>query len=542
MKKGISRPAIFDAMKGYTKEQFFKDVVAGIIVAVIALPLSIAFAMGAGVSPEKGIFAAIIASLVGGLLGGSRVQISGPTGAFIVITQSVITNYGTDGLVVSMILAGIMLILMGAFRMGKLIKFIPAPITTGFTAGIAVTIFTLEIKDFLGLPVESVPGKFIGKWQYYLTHLTDANYQAILLALLCIVILVVWPRINRVIPNSFVAIIVGTVIANVCRLDVPLLGEIPKSIGTPYVPVMEPQTIMDLVQPGFTIAILIAMQALLSAVVTDGIINHKTDSNVELMAQGTANIILGIFGCIPATGGVARGIASAKNGGRTPIAAIVHSIMLFLFLILLMPFIKLVPLCVLAAILIVVSYNMFNVRAMFAYRKAPKSDTAVLLCACVLTFAFDLVLAIEVGMILACFLFMKRMSEQSEIKGWKYYDNENDPESINLRQIPQHVRVYEISGPLFFGAADRIADITVKDFTKCLVIRMRGVPSLDSTAMGALDQLYERCKKAGVTIVFSHVNEQPMHTMEKAGFVEKIGRENFCGHIDDALERAANIN
>lgn len=534
------KPKFFAVMKGYTREQFVRDVVAGIIVAVIALPLSIAFALGAGVSAEKGIYAAIISSLVCGLLGGSRVQISGPTGAFIVITQSVILTYGTEGLAIAMVLAGAMLILMGACRMGKLIKFIPAPITTGFTAGIAVTIFTLELKDFLGLTPESLPVKFIGKWQYYLTHLSEVNYQSVLLGVLCIVILVIWPKINKTIPNSFVAIVVGTVIASVFRLDVKLLGEIPKSLGIPNIPRLDVQTVMDLVQPALTIAILIAMQALLSAVVTDGLVNSKTNSNVELMAQGLANIILGVFGCIPATGGVARGIASAKNGARTPVAAMVHSLMLFVFLIFLMPLIKLVPLCVLAAILIVVSYNMFNVKAMFGYRNAPKSDAAVLICSCVLTFAFDLVLAIEVGMVLSCALFMKRMSEESEVKGWKYYE-EDDPDSINLRKVPQHVRVYEITGPMFFGVADRIGEITLKDFTKCLVIRMRGVPSLDATAMYSLEKLYESCKAKGVVMVFSHVNEQPYKTMQKAGFVEKVGEENFCSHIDDALERAKGL-
>lgn len=531
------KPKFFAVMKDYTWEQFVKDVVAGIIVAVIALPLSIAFALGAGVSAEKGIYAAIISSLVCGLLGGSRVQISGPTGAFIVITQSVILSYGTEGLAVAMVLAGAMLIIMGACRMGKLIKFIPAPITTGFTAGIAVTIFTLEIKDFLGLTPESLPIKFIGKWQYYLTHLSEINYQSVLLGLFCIVILVVWPKLNKTIPNSFVAILAGTVIACVFRLDVKLLGEIPKSLGMPGIPAMDVQTVMDLVQPGLTIAILIAMQALLSAVVTDGLVNSRTNSNVELMAQGLANIILGIFGCIPATGGVARGIASAKNGARTPVAAMVHSLMLFVFLIFLMPLIKLVPLCVLAAILMVVSYNMFNVKAMLGYRTAPKSDTAVLICSCVLTFAFDLVLAIEAGMVLSCALFLKRMSEEAEVKGWKYYE-EDDPDSINLRKVPQYVRVYEITGPMFFGVADRIGEITLKDFTKCLVIRMRGVPSLDATAMYSLEKLYESCKAKGVVMIFSHVNEQPYRTMQKAGFVEKVGEENFCGHIDDALERA----
>ncbi len=531
------KPKFFAVMKDYTWEQFVKDVVAGIIVAVIALPRSIAFALGAGVSAEKGIYAAIISSLVCGLLGGSRVQISGPTGAFIVITQSVILSYGTEGLAVAMVLAGAMLIIMGACRMGKLIKFIPAPITTGFTAGIAVTIFTLEIKDFLGLTPESLPIKFIGKWQYYLTHLSEINYQSVLLGLFCIVILVVWPKLNKTIPNSFVAILAGTVIACVFRLDVKLLGEIPKSLGMPGIPGMDVQTVMDLVQPGLTIAILIAMQALLSAVVTDGLVNSRTNSNVELMAQGLANIILGIFGCIPATGGVARGIASAKNGARTPVAAMVHSLMLFVFLIFLMPLIKLVPLCVLAAILMVVSYNMFNVKAMLGYRTAPKSDTAVLICSCVLTFAFDLVLAIEAGMVLSCALFLKRMSEEAEVKGWKYYE-EDDPDSINLRRVPQYVRVYEITGPMFFGVADRIGEITLKDFTKCLVIRMRGVPSLDATAMYSLEKLYESCKAKGVVMIFSHVNEQPYRTMQKAGFVEKVGEENFCGHIDDALERA----
>lgn len=534
------KPKFFAVMKGYTREQFVKDVVAGIIVAVIALPLSIAFALGAGVSAEKGIYAAIISSLVCGLLGGSRVQISGPTGAFIVITQSVILTYGTEGLAIAMVLAGAMLILMGACRMGKLIKFIPAPITTGFTAGIAVTIFTLELKDFLGLTPESLPVKFIGKWQYYLTHLSEVNYQSVLLGVLCVVILVIWPKINKTIPNSFVAIVVGTVIASVFRLDVRLLGEIPKSLGMPNIPRLDVQTVMDLVQPALTIAILIAMQALLSAVVTDGLVNSKTNSNVELMAQGLANIILGVFGCIPATGGVARGIASAKNGARTPVAAMVHSLMLFVFLIFLMPLIKLVPLCVLAAILIVVSYNMFNVKAMFGYRNAPKSDAAVLICSCVLTFAFDLVLAIEVGMVLSCALFMKRMSEEAEVKGWKYYE-EDDPDSINLRKVPQHVRVYEITGPMFFGVADRIGEITLKDFTKCLVIRMRGVPSLDATAMYSLEKLYESCKAKGVVMVFSHVNEQPYKTMQKAGFVEKVGEENFCSHIDDALEKAKGL-
>ena len=423
-------------MKKYTKEQFVKDVISGIIVAIIALPLSIAFALGAGVSAEKGIYAAIISSLVGAFLGGSRVQISGPTGAFIVITQSVILSYGLNGLAVAMIMAGIFLVLLGVFKLGRLIKFIPSPITVGFTAGIGVTIFTLEVKDFLGLSPETMPTKFLGKWEYYLSHLNEVNWQSVVLALVCIVILVIWPRFNKKIPNSLIAIIVGTIATQLLNLDVKLLGDIPKSLGAPVVPELSFAMIQQLVAPSFTIAILVAMQALLSAVVTDGIINSRTNSHMELIAQGISNIILGFFGCIPTTGGVARGVQSAQNGARTPIAAIVHSVSLFVFLIVLMPFIKLVPLPVLAAILMVVSYNMLNVNVLIGYLKNPKSDLAVLICSCVLTFAFDLVFAIEVGLIMAAFLFMKRMSDATEVQGWRYINDENDPDSLTLRKVP----------------------------------------------------------------------------------------------------------
>ncbi|MDD6572514.1 MAG: SulP family inorganic anion transporter [Thermoflexaceae bacterium] len=534
-----------EALKSLNKNQLIKDIISGIIVAVIALPLSIAFAIGAGVSAEKGIYSAIISSLICGILGGSRVQISGPTGAFIVITQSVILNYGMEGLAVSMMIAGIILMLMGIFRMGKLIKFIPSPITTGFTAGIGVTIFTLEIKDFLGLEIASMPTKFVDKWHVYLDHLSEINYQAVLLGIVCIIILVLWPRINKTIPNSFVAIIVGTLLSQGLHLDVRLLGEIPKSIGMPHIPEMGIQMIIDLMQPGLTIAILIAMQALLSAVVTDGIISSKTCSNTELFAQGIANGVLGLFGCIPATGGVARGIASAKNGARTPVAAIVHSVMLFVFLILLMPLIKLVPLCVLAAILIVVSYNMFNVKAMFAYRKAPKSDLAVLVCACVLTFAFDLVFAIEVGMVLSCALFMKRMSDVTQVESWKYitdmdYEKDDEPE---LKDVPKGVLVYEISGPLFFAATDKMIYIqnSIREDTKVIILRMRSVPAIDATALNSLCDMQSMLRKRGITLIFSHVNQQPKMAFDKHGFTQVVGEENFCTNIDQALIRAEQI-
>lgn len=530
-------PKFFYTITHYSKEQFVKDLISGIIVAIIALPLNIAFALGAGVSAEKGIYAAIIASIICGLFGGSRVQISGPTGAFIVITQSVIAQYGLDGLAVAMMIAGIILICLGLFRLGRLIRFIPSPITTGFTAGIGVTIFTLEVKDFLGLSPESMPTKFVEKWAYYLSSLDEANIQSILLALVCIVILVVWPKINQKIPNSLVAIVVGTLAVQLLDLDVKLLGEIPKSLGAPVLPSTNFQMIIDLVTPGFTIAILISMQALLSAVVTDGLINSRSNSNMELIAQGAANIVLAFFGCIPTTGGVARGVQSAKNGARTPIAAVVHSVMLFVFLIVLMPLIKLVPLPVLAAILMVVSYNMLNVKTWISYLKAPKSDFAVLIASCVLTFAFDLVFAIEVGMIMSLALFMKRMADVTDVKVWKRIED-GTRYDLDLKEVPKKTTVYEINGPLFFGAADVIKKIAVDEKKNCLVIRMRGAGAIDATAMGYLNDLYEDCKKRNIQLVFSHVNEQPLALMKKNGFFEKVGEENFCPNIDSALKRA----
>lgn len=534
------KPKILTALKGYTKKQFFKDLIAGIIVAIIALPLSIAFAIGAGVSAEKGIYAAIISSLLCALLGGSRVQISGPTGAFIVITQTVLLQYGAKGLAVSMVIAGIMLMAMGVFRLGKLIRFIPAPITTGFTAGIGVTIFTLEVKDFLGLDIAQMPTKFFEKWAVYLENLKNVNYTSIVLGLLCIAILIVWPKINKTIPNSLIAILVGTVLVQVLDLDVKLLGDIPKNLGTPQIHIVDLQTFIDLISPGFTIAILIAMQALLSAVVTDGIIHSRTDSNAELFAQGVANIVLGIFGCIPATGGVARGVQSAKNGARTPIAAIVHSVCLFLFLLFLMPFIRLVPLCTLAAILIVVSYNMLNVKVLAGYLKAPKSDLVVLIISCVLTFAFDLVFAIEVGMVLSAALFMKRMSDVTNVSAWTEVP-EDSRYDIDFKVVPEGTAVYEITGPLFFGAADVLKKIAVDEKKKALIIRMRSVGTIDATALNYLDVLYEDCKKKDVQLIFSHANEQPLSVMKKAGLYDKVGEENFCPTIDVALERAKQL-
>lgn len=542
------KPKLFSVMKHYSAKQFFLDMKAGIIVAIIALPLSIAFALGCGVSAEKGIYSAIISGIIVAFLGGSRVQITGPTGAFIVITQSVIAGYGTQGLIIATIMAGVILILLGVFHLGKLIKFIPSPITIGFTGGIAITIATLEVKDFLGLELSSMPTSFLGKWQTYFSHITEINAPSLVLGLVSIVILVIWPKLNKTIPNSFVALVIGTAATYFFKLDVALLGDIPKTLSPVKIEGLSFDTFFSLMSPAFTIAILVAMQALLSAVVTDGMIHSKHKPNAELVAQGVANIVLGVFGCIPATGGVARSIANAKNGGRTPIALMFHSITLLAMLLFGMPLIRLVPRPVLAAILLVVSYNMFNLRAFLAYRKAPKSDTVVLVTSCVLTFAFDLVLAIEVGIVLACVLFMKRMSDVTDVSGWKYIrdthlpEEENDPEHISLKEVPKGTEVFEISGPMFFGAVDKLLRLkhqTMKKDTKVVIVRMRSVPAIDATAMNTLQDVTKDLADYGIAVIFSHVLEQPRSIMEKSGFIDIVGVDNFCENIDYALARAS---
>ncbi|MBR2408124.1 MAG: STAS domain-containing protein [Lachnospiraceae bacterium] len=544
------KPKLFSVMKHYNAKQFFLDMKAGIIVAIIALPLSIAFALGCGVSPEKGIYSSILSGIIVAFLGGSRVQITGPTGAFIVITQSVIAGYGTQGLIISTIMAGGILVLFGIFRLGKLIKFIPSPITIGFTGGIAITIATLEIKDFLGFEITKMPTSFLGKWSTYIANFSTVNWQALALGVVSVLILVVWPKINKTIPNSFVALVIGTAATYFLKLDVALLGDIPKSLSVAEFEGLHFDDLFHLMSPAFTIAILVAMQALLSAVVTDGMIHSKHKPNAELLGQGVANIVLGLFGCIPATGGVARSIANAKNGGRTPIALVFHSLTLLAMLLFGMPLIRLVPRPVLAAILLVVSYNMFNVKAFLAYRKAPKSDTIVLISSCVLTFAFDLVIAIEVGIVLSCVLFMKRMADVTDVSGWKYVrdthlpEEENDPEHISLKEVPNGTEVFEVNGPMFFGAVDKLLRLkhqTMKKDTKVVIIRMRGVPAIDVTAMNTLKDVTKDLMKYGITVIFSHVLEQPRSVMEKNNFFSVVGTDNFCENIDAALARAAAI-
>ena len=542
------KPMLFTVMKGYTKEQFVKDVVAGIIVAIIALPLSIALALASGVGPEQGIYTAIIAGFIISFLGGSSVQIAGPTAAFATIVAGIVAENGMSGLATATILAGIILIVMGLLRFGSLIKFIPYTITVGFTAGIAVTIVIGQLKDFFGITYAqgTQAVETMEKLKADVAFAGTVNWQAVIVGVVCLAVLIVWPKISEKIPGSLIAVIVGIVMVKGIGMHVNTIGDlytISNALPKPVMPDFSLETVGRMLPDAFTIAILAAIESLLSCVVADGMVNSRHRSNMELVAQGAGNIGSALFGGIPATGAIARTAAIIKNGGRTPVAGMVHAIVLLLVLVVLMPYAALIPMPTIAAILFMVAYNMCQWRTfVHLVKTAPKSDIIVLVLTFALTVIFDLVVAIEIGMILACLLLLRRMSEESEVKSWKYIEDENDPDSIMLRKVPKHVRVYEISGPMFFGAADRIATISVKDFTRCLVIRMRAVNALDATAMHSLEELYDKLSKKHIAVVFSHVNEQPMHVMQKAGFVEKVGSENFCEHIDEALERAAGFD
>ena len=542
------KPMLFTVMKGYTKEQFVKDVVAGIIVAIIALPLSIALALASGVGPEQGIYTAIIAGFIISFLGGSSVQIAGPTAAFATIVAGLVAENGMSGLGTATILAGIIVIVMGLLRFGSLIKFIPYTITVGFTAGIAVTIVIGQLKDFFGITYAqgTQAVETMEKLKADVAFAGTVNWQAVIVGVVCLAVLIVWPKISEKIPGSLIAVIVGIVMVKGIGMHVNTIGDlytISNALPKPVMPDFSLETVGRMLPDAFTIAILAAIESLLSCVVADGMVNSRHRSNMELVAQGAGNIGSALFGGIPATGAIARTAANIKNGGRTPVAGMVHAIVLLLVLVVLMPYAALIPMPTIAAILFMVAYNMCQWRTfVHLVKTAPKSDIIVLVLTFALTVIFDLVVAIEIGMILACLLLLRRMSEESEVKSWKYMEDENDPDSIMLRKVPKHVRVYEISGPMFFGAADRIATISVKDFTRCLVIRMRAVNALDATAMHSLEELYDKLSKKHIAVVFSHVNEQPMHVMQKAGFVEKVGSENFCAHIDEALERAAGFD
>ena len=544
------KPKLFSVMKTYTKEQFVKDIVAGIIVAIIALPLSIALALASGVTPEKGIYTAIIAGFLISFFGGSRVQISGPTAAFATIVAGIVAKNGMDGLIVATIMAGIILILMGLLKLGSLIKFIPYTITTGFTSGIAITIVVGQIKSFLGLTTDPSVNAIetVEKIEEIVHHIGTINWSAVIVGCVCLAVLIIWPMLPgflKKIPGSLVAVFVGIFMVSVLNMEVKTIGElytITSDLPKFQLPAFNLKTIGNVLPDAFTIAILAAIESLLSCVVADSMVNSKHRSNMELVAQGIGNVGSALFGGIPATGAIARTAANVKNGGRTPISGMVHSVVLLLILVVLMPYAGLIPMPTIAAILFMVAYNMSEWKKFVHLCKtAPKSDIIVLVLTFVLTVMFDLVVAIEVGMVLAALLFMKRMSEVTEVEGWKYIDDENDPDSISLREVPKNTMVYEISGPLFFGAADKILSINLKEKANVLVLRMRSVTALDATAMHSLEELYTKCKKKQITLVLSHVNDQPMRTMKKAGFDKMVGEENFCKHIDEALKRAEEL-
>lgn len=542
------RPKLFDVMKSYTKKQLIKDIISGIIVAIIALPLSIALAIASGVGPEQGLYTAIIAGFFISFFGGSRVQIGGPTAAFVVIIYGIVASYGTDGLIVATILAGIILVIMGICRFGSLIKYIPYTITTGFTCGIAVTLFIGQLKDFFGMDIASVPSEFLDKVIVYAKNISTINLTATLIGLLAVAIMLLWTKVTDKIPGSLVAIVVTTAIAYFAKLPVNTIGRVYGKLNSAFPSFHVPSITMNLIQqmisPAFTIAVLAAIESLLSAVVSDGMIGDTHKSNAELIGQGLGNIFSGFFGGIPATGAIARTAANVRNGGRTPIAGIAHCITLTIILLVLMPLAALFPMTTLAAVLLVVAANMADWSSFFRLCKnAPKSDIIVLVATFFLTVFFDLVVAIEIGVVLAALLFMKRMAETADIKAWKYTDSPDitPGEAEKLREIPHSISVFEICGPMFFAAADQLLGINSDHRTKAVVIRMRSVPAIDASAMKCLHELAERAKKKNIHLIFSHVNEQPMKVMKKDGFYELIGKKNFHENIVSALDYAETL-
>lgn len=539
------KPKLFEAMKSYNKQQLVKDIISGIIVAIIALPLSIALAIASGVTPECGLYTAIIAGFFISFFGGSRVQIGGPTAAFVVIIYGIVTDYGIDGLIVATILAGIILIIMGLCHFGSLIKYIPYTITTGFTCGIGVSLLVGQVKDFLGLDMGAVPSEFIEKLKAYAEHIATIDVTTLFVGLLALAIMIIFPKLTDKIPASLVAIIVTTIVVKLANLPVNTIGsvygELSHSLPMPTLPNVTFAMVQKLISPAFTIALLAGIESLLSCVVSDGMIGDKHNSNAELIGQGIGNIFSGLFGGIPATGAIARTAANVKNGGRSPIAGIVHSITLLLILLILMPTAALIPMTTLAAVLIIVAWNMCDWHAFFRLvKKAPKSDIIVLVGTFLLTVIFDLVVAIEVGIVVTSMLFMKRMAEVSDVKAWKYIEEPDvtEGEAEKLLSLSKEIRVFEISGPMFFAAADQLAYIDSKKYTKFLIIRMRSVPAIDASAMRALNALADRTEKKKIKLIFSHVNEQPLSVMKKDGFYDRIGAEYFRDDIVEAVNFA----
>ncbi|HEX2786420.1 MAG TPA: SulP family inorganic anion transporter [Ignavibacteria bacterium] len=543
-------PKLYTTLKSYTKQQFYKDVFAGLIVGIVALPLAIAFGIASGVSPEKGIITAIIAGFIISSLGGSKVQIGGPTGAFIVIVFGIVQKYGLDGLMIATILSGIILILMGFLKLGTLIKFIPLPIITGFTSGIAVIIFFTQIKDLLGLQIAELPSELLEKIPVYFENILSFNLPTVLLSTGSILMITVLPRFTKKIPATIIALVLGTAVAYFFNLNVETIsskfGVIANTFPSPSVPGITYDKIYNLIGPSFTIALLAAIETLLSAVVADGMIGGRHRSNMELVANGAANLVTPLFGGIPATGAIARTVTNIKNGGRTPVAGIVHSITLLLIMIFFGQYAGMIPLCVLASILVIVAYNMSEWREFIAQLKMPKSDVAVLITTFTLTVLFDLTIAIEVGMILSALLFMNRMAQVTNIGIIKREFDEGDAvetmENSNLN-IPDGVIIYEVNGPFFFGAASKFKEASriVNENVKVMIMRLRNVPAIDSTGLNTIEDFYDDCKKHNIVLILSALHTQPLFAAEKSGLIDKIGRENICGDIDDALTRARKI-
>lgn len=557
MKLFTFRPKLVDTLRNYSRADFMRDLMAGVIVGIVALPLAIAFGIASGVSPEKGIITAVIAGFVVSLLGGSRVQIGGPTGAFIIIVYGIVQEYGEAGLLVATLMGGVLLLLMGLFRLGTVIKFIPYPIIVGFTSGIAVTIFTTQVADIFGLDFggEKVPGDFIEKWALYFRHFDTVNWWNTLVAVLSIVLIALTPKLMRRIPGSLVAIVVMTAAVWALRRyagidSIDTIGDrftIRSELPAAALPALDWEAVRSLFPVAVTIALLGAIESLLSATVADGVIEDRHDSNTELIAQGAANLLTPLFGGIPATGAIARTMTNINNGGRTPVAGIVHAVVLLLILLLLMPLAQYIPMACLAGVLAVVAYNMSGWRTFKALLRNPRSDVAVLLITFFLTVVFDLTVAIEVGLLIACVLFLKRVMETTEISVIR---DEIDPSAgtdLTLHEehltVPEGVEVYEINGPYFFGIATKFEELMAQmgDRPRVRVIRMRKVPFIDSTGLHNLTTLCEMSRREKIEVVLSGVNEQVHGALERAGIIEKLGGENVCPNIHVALERAARL-
>lgn len=544
------RPKLWDTLQTYNRKQFSRDLMAGLIVGVVALPLAIAFAIASGVSPEKGLFTAVIAGFIISALGGSKVQIGGPTGAFIVVVYGIVQQYGVNGLIIATLLAGIMLAVMGFARLGMVIKFIPHPLIIGFTSGIALIIFSSQIRDFFGLQMGAVPADFISKWEMYATHFTSLNLSSVCIAAGTVVTIQLWPRLTHKVPGSLIAILLTTAAVQFFHLPVETIGSrfgsIPSSLPSPVWPQLNLTTIKQLMQPAFTIALLGGIESLLSAVVADGMTGGNHRSNTELVAQGIANIASSLFGGIPATGAIARTATNIRNGGRTPVAGIVHAITLLLIMLFVGKWAALIPMATLAGILVVVAYNMSeweNFRSVF---KGPRSDVAVMLTTFFLTVLVDLTVAIEIGMVLAVFLFMQKMIRFSEVNMLtaQTAENNTDLQSIDLYTIPKQVEVFEITGPLFFGAAYKFKDAIrlIEKKPKVLIIRMRQVPIIDATGIKTLEEVYKESKHRGTRIILSEVHsEQVYRELGDARLIFAIGKANVKDSFEAAIERSKEL-